>query len=151
MHTCNMRTITLIILHCSGTPEGKRLTFEDCKKDHIQQRKFKDIGYHYYIERDGKLYIGRPLEEVGAHCKLHNTHSIGICYEGGLDANGEAADTRTEAQRDTLLDLLIRLKQQFPKALIFGHNEFDKSKVCPSFDVEEYRAIFALKDIISLE
>ena len=143
MHTCNMRTITLIILHCSGTPEGKRLTFKDCKKDHIQQRKFKDIGYHYYIERDGKLYIGRPLEEVGAHCKLHNTHSIGICYEGGLDANGEAADT-------PLLDLLIRLKQQFPKALLFGHNEFDRSKACPSFDVEEYRTIFAKNSLLSL-
>ena len=145
-----MRTITLIILHCSGTPEGKRLTFKDCKNDHIQYRKFKDIGYHYYIERDGTLYKGRPLEEPGAHCKTHNAHSIGICYEGGLDANGEAADTRTEAQRDTLLDLLIQLKQQFPNALIFGHCEFDKSKPCPSFDAEEYRAIFAKNSLLSL-
>ena len=139
-----MRTITLIILHCSGTPEGKRLTFEDCKRDHIKHRGFKDIGYHYYVERDGSLHVGRPLEQVGAHCALHNTHSIGICYEGGLDENGESADTRTEAQRDTLLDLLIRLKQQFPNALIFGHNEFDRSKPCPSFDAEEYRAIFTM-------
>ncbi len=145
-----MRTITLIILHCSGTPEGKSLSFEECKKDHIQKRKFKDIGYHFYIERDGKLHEGRPLEKVGAHCKLHNTHSIGICYEGGLDENGVAKDTRTAAQRDTLLDLLIRLKQQFPKALIFGHNEFNKSKACPSFDVEEYRTIFAKNSLLSL-
>ena len=138
-----MRTITLIILHCSGTPEGKNLSFEACKKDHVQHRHFKDIGYHYYIERDGSLHKGRKLEEVGAHCHLHNTHSIGICYEGGLDENGQPTDTRTQAQRDTLLDLLIRLKQQFPNALIFGHNEFDKSKPCPCFDAEEYRMVFA--------
>ena len=69
-----MRTITLIILHCSGTPEDKKLSFEACKKDHIQHRHFKDIGYHYYIERDGSLHKGRPLEEPGAHCHLHNTH-----------------------------------------------------------------------------
>ena len=140
-----MRIITLIILHCSGTPEGVRLAFEDCKRDHIEHRKFKDIGYHYYIERDGSLHEGRALEEVGAHCLHHNKHSIGICYEGGLDANGEAADTRTEAQRDTLLDLLIRLKQQFPNALIFGHNEFDSTKRCPCFDAEEYRMVFSNK------
>ena len=139
-----MRTIALLILHCSGTPEGKRLTFEACKKDHIQHRRFKDIGYHYYIERDGTLHEGRPLEEIGAHCYLHNTHSIGICYEGGLDENGESADTRTPAQRDTLLDLLICLKQQFPNTLIFGHREFDNTKSCPSFDAEEYREIFRL-------
>lgn len=83
-----MRTITLIILHCSGTPEGKSLSFEACKRDHIKNRGFKDIGYHYYVERDGTLHEGRPLEEIGAHCRLHNTHSIGICYEGGLDEDG---------------------------------------------------------------
>ncbi len=136
-----MRVITLIILHCSGTPEGKRLTFEACKRDHMKYRHFKDIGY--YIERDGTLHEGRALAEVGAHCYLHNTHSIGICYEGGLDENGDPADTRTQAQRDTLLDLLIRLKQQFPNALIFGHNEFEKTKSCPSFDAAEYRTIFS--------
>ena len=59
------------------------------------------------------------------------------------DENGQPADTRTQAQRDTLLDLLIRLKQQFPNALIFGHNEFNKSKPCPCFDAEEYRMVFA--------
>ncbi|MGX8682835.1 MAG: N-acetylmuramoyl-L-alanine amidase [Bacteroidales bacterium] len=138
-----MRTITLIILHCSGTPEGKSLSFEACKRDHIKNRGFKDIGYHYYVERDGTLHEGRPLEEVGAHCRLHNTHSIGICYEGGLDEDGQPADTRTEAQRDTLFDLLIRLRQQFPRTLIMGHNDFDKSKPCPCFDVDEYRAVFS--------
>ena len=77
-----MRTITLIIIHCSATPEGRRLDFETCRRDHIRHRGFTDIGYHFYITRDGEIHRGRPLEKVGAHCKNHNRHSIGICYEG---------------------------------------------------------------------
>lgn len=83
-----MRTITLIILHCSATREGQSFGFEDCRRDHIRHRGFRDIGYHYYITRDGTVHRGRPLEQVGAHCCNHNRHSIGICYEGGLDGEG---------------------------------------------------------------
>ena len=77
-----MRTITLIIIHCSATPEGRSLSFEECRRDHIMHRHFRDIGYHFYITRDGTVHDGRPIEKVGAHCEGHNSHSIGICYEG---------------------------------------------------------------------
>ena len=113
-----MRTITLIIIHCSATPEGKSLSAEACRQDHIRHRGFRDIDYHFYITRDGEIHPGRSLEKVGAHCRNHNTHSIGICYEGGLDAEGQAKDTRTLAQRGALLALLRELKKKFPEALI---------------------------------
>ena len=113
-----MRTITLIILHCSATREGQSFGFEDCRRDHIRHRGFRDIGYHYYITRDGTVYRGRPLEQVGAHCRNHNRHSIGICYEGGLDAEGRAKDTRTEAQKVSLSALVGELKERFPQALV---------------------------------
>lgn len=44
-----MRTITLIIIHCSATPQGVRLSFDDCRQDHIRHRGFNDIGYHFYV------------------------------------------------------------------------------------------------------
>ena len=71
---------------------------------------------------------------IGAHCLNHNRHSIGICYEGGLDAAGQPADTRTEAQKVALIELLKQLRQRFPKALIMGHNTLDPMKACPCFD-----------------
>ena len=43
-----MRTITLLIVHCSATPQGVALGFEDCRRDHIRHRGFRDIGYHFY-------------------------------------------------------------------------------------------------------
>ena len=130
-----MRTITLIIIHCSATPQGSSLSFEECRRDHIMHRHFRDIGYHYYITRDGVVHEGRPIEKVGAHCEGHNSHSIGVCYEGGLDANGKPADTRTDAQRKALKSLIEDLHQRFPKALIVGHHDLNPNKACPGFKV----------------
>ena len=130
-----MRTITLIIIHCSATPEGRSLSFEECRRDHIMHRHFRDIGYHFYITRDGTVHDGRPIEKVGAHCEGHNSHSIGICYEGGLDANGKPADTRTEAQRKALKSLVERMHRLFPEALIVGHHDLNPRKACPCFKV----------------
>ena len=137
-----MRKITLIILHCSATRKNKRYTAEDCKRDHLKRPGFKDIGYHYYIEQDGTVKDGRPIEKEGAHCLHHNHHSIGICLEGGLNEQGKPADTRTGGQEIALINLLAQLKEQFPHALILGHNMLDPSKDCPCFDTSEYRELF---------
>ena len=67
-----MRTITLIVIHCSATPEGRGLDAGACRLDHVRNRHFSDIGYHYYVTRDGIVHAGRPPERVGAHCKGHN-------------------------------------------------------------------------------
>ncbi len=130
-----MRKITLIIIHCSATPDGSSLSFEECRRDHIMHRHFRDIGYHFYITRDGTVHDGRPIEKIGAHCEGHNSHSIGICYEGGLDANGKPADTRTEAQRKAMKSLVERMHRLFPKALIVGHHDLNPTKACPCFKV----------------
>ena len=135
-----MRTITLIIIHCSATREGRNFDFESCRYDHIHHRGFKDIGYHFYITRDGEIHNGRPMAQVGAHCKNHNAHSIGICYEGGLSADGKPSDTRTLLQRGSMLALLRELRRLYPKALIVGHCDLNPLKDCPCFDATgEYR------------
>ena len=137
-----MRTITLIIIHCSATPQGVRLSFDDCRRDHIRHRGFNDIGYHFYVTRDGEIHRGRPYERIGAHCRNHNRHSLGICYEGGLTASGQPADTRTLHQKASLVALLRELKRVFPRALIVGHHDLNPMKNCPCFDAaKEYREL----------
>ena len=130
-----MRTITLIVIHCSATREGTRYPFAECRRDHIAHRRFKDIGYHYYIDREGVIWPGRPEQEVGAHCKNHNKHSIGVCYEGGLDRWGRPKDTRTQAQKRAMEVLLEDLKERYPRALVVGHHDLDPLKACPCYDV----------------
>lgn len=129
-----MRPICLIVIHCSATRANRSYTVDDCRRDH-RDRGFADIGYHYYITRDGKVHAGRPLCQVGAHARGFNQHSIGICYEGGLDNDGRPADTRTPQQRTSMDRLLACLKAVFPQACIVGHNQLNPNKACPCFQV----------------
>lgn len=131
------RTITELIVHCSATPEGVDYTVDDIRKWHKQQG-WSDIGYHYVVYRNGLIVDGRDVDLIGAHCLKggHNTHSIGICYVGGVDKDDikKSKDTRTHEQRAALKAILIDLKRLYPNAKIYGHRDFDKGKDCPSFD-----------------
>lgn len=136
-----MRKINKIIVHCSATPEGREVIVEEIDKWH-KANGWKGIGYHYVVYLDGSIHKGRDEKEVGAHCAGQNTNSIGICYIGGVEADGKTPkDTRTEAQKKSLLELLKKLKEKYPNATIHGHREF-ASKACPSFDAKyEYRGL----------
>ena len=130
-----MRKINKIIIHCSATPEGKPVTVAQIRDAHVRGNGWNDIGYHFVIELDGSIRTGRPLDCVGAHCYGHNTHSIGICYVGGVATDGHTPkDTRTPAQRRALRSLVADLCRRFPEASVHGHNEF-AAKACPSFNV----------------
>ena len=130
----NADSVKFLVLHCSATRCNQDYSVEQLRRDH-KSRGFYDVGYHFYIRRDGTVTRHRRLDEVGAHCRPFNRCSIGICYEGGLDTNGKPKDTRTIAQRGSLVKLLIELKQKFPKAAIRGHNEMPGAtpKECPCF------------------
>lgn len=135
------RYINEIIVHCSATAEGKDFTVSDIKKWHLA-RGFSDIGYHYIIYRDGSINKGRDESKIGAHCTGHNSNSIGVCYIGGCAADGKTPkDTRTEAQKNSLLKLLRELKNKYPKVSIHSHKDF-ANKACPSFDAtKEYSSL----------
>jgi len=133
-----MRVITKIIVHCTASREGKRVSVADVTELH-KKRGFETIGYHYLIGLNGEIWQGRPEDKVGAHTEGHNTNSIGVCYVGGLDANLKPKDTRTPAQKEALLKLIKELKQRYPAATIHGHREF-ANKACPCFDAKtEYK------------
>lgn len=137
------RKIDKIILHCSATPEGKDYTVAQIRQWHLA-RNFSDIGYHYVIYRDGSVHRGRSENKIGAHTTGYNSHSIGICYIGGIVRDGKTPkDTRTEAQRSALVKLLRELRERYPSATIHGHNEF-ANKACPSFIVNKDPDICAL-------
>lgn len=132
----NHREITLLVVHCSATRCDRDYSFETCREDHIRNRGFADIGYHFYITRDGRIHRGRSLDREGAHARGWNRHSIGICYEGGLDPQGRPADTRTAAQRASLTALLARLRTDYPDATTVGHRDLPGvNKACPCYDV----------------
>ena len=133
------RRINEIIVHCTATPEGRDYTVADIRQMHKAQG-WLDIGYHYLIYRDGSIHEGRNVDLVGAHCQGHNAQSIGVCYVGGVARDGKTPkDTRTPAQKDALVHLLMQLVCLYPGATIRGHRDF-AAKACPSFDAtSEYK------------
>lgn len=135
-----MRWINKIIVHCSDSPYMRDDSAADIDAWH-RQRGFRKIGYHYVVRLDGRIEKGREEREVGAHCKTQNLHSIGVCYIGGRDPNGKLADTRTQAQKESLYTLLSSLVEKY-HCPVFGHRDFSR-KPCPCFDAKaEYADLY---------
>ena len=131
-----MRAIKKIIVHCADTPDGRDDKAADIKRWHTEERGWSDIGYHYVVDLDGTIEPGRPIEKAGAHCTGHNADSIGVCYIGGCDKKMQPKDTRTDAQKTSLLLLLKYLVAKYPGVTIYGHRDF-ANKSCPSFDAKK--------------
>ena len=143
-----MRAIDLIVIHCSATREDRAFTEQALEASHRLQG-FDGTGYHFYVRRDGRVLTTRPVSRVGAHVRGYNAHSIGICYEGGLDRYGNPKDTRTEWQRHSLRGLVRALLQDYPGSWVVGHRELSPDlngngeiepeewiKACPCFNAE---------------
>lgn len=143
-----------VCIHCSATPEGSRLTFDDCVNMHTTTKEkggrgWSDIGYNIYIERDGSIHIGRKFGDLLAHAKGHNKDFLAICYEGGLDTDGQPKDTRTDAQKQSLLTCKLFIERIYNVTEWIGHRDLSPDvnndgvitpdewmKSCPCFDVK---------------
>ena len=151
------RKVDMIVIHCSASKASVNYTFDQCVKDH-KARGFKQCGYHRFIAKDGTIHIGRNFDYLGAHVEGYNAKSIGICYEGGLDEKSTskksiAKDTRTEAQKASILKCIKEAMEYGNITRIIGHRDLSPDlngngivephewvKVCPSFDaVAEYK------------
>lgn len=153
----NKQDIDAIVIHCSATREGADFKASDIDRWHKQQG-WQMIGYHYVIDLDGTIEPGRPLTMNGAHTntagtsgRAYNSHSIGICYIGGLDKDGtHPKDTRTPKQKEAMRRLVEQLMEHYNIVEVIGHRDAspDKNgngevepsewiKSCPSFDVRD--------------
>lgn len=140
-----MREINEIFIHCAATKPQWMISatadqkVAEIRRWHVEERGWRDIGYHFVIDRSGDTVEGRPIEEIGAHVRGHNRNSIGICLVGGWGGatTDQFEEHFTELQRQALWKLLDDLTAQFPNARIRGHNEV-AAKACPCFDVSEF-------------
>jgi N-acetylmuramoyl-L-alanine amidase len=132
-----------IIIHHSGTKEGDAETF---RKNHIEVRGWRDIGYHYVINNgtyqpDGLIETGRTEAEDGAHCSADgmNRKSIGICLVGNFDID-KPTPAQMEALERLCMDIIERHK--IPVSRVLGHGEVKGAATnCPgkNFDMVEFR------------
>ena len=83
-------------------------------------------GYHYVIEKSGKIVSATPENEEGIHTIGKNLESLGIALAGNFDAT-----LPTEAQKEALRGLLVRLGAKYKVTYdkIVPHRTFS-SKTC---------------------
>ncbi len=142
-----MRPIDEIIIHCSATRptwwSGRTINqkIAEIRRWHVNDRGWKDIGYHYVIDRDGTVGTGRPIDQIGAHVQGHNTGTIGVCLIGGhgAAATDKFEDHFTPEQAASLSSLIYKLRPYYGIYKITGHNDY-ANKGCPGFKVAPWWA-----------
>ena len=151
------RHVNAIVIHCSATPNGRRVTAAEVDRWHAdfgfmrreawrkaQNPDLGHIGYHFLIRVSGTVETGRHLEEVGAHTQGNNASTIGVCMAG--------TDAFSLEQWESLRKNITALRKLYPGARVLGHRDYSPdlngdgqvtrdewTKICPGFDVAEWR------------
>lgn len=125
------RQVNKVFVHCSASDNPDHDNVATMRKWHVEERGWSDVGYHYFIRKDGTLERGRNLEFTPAAQKGHNTGSIAICL------HGLAKTAFTLEQFQTLTELCGLIKVAYDNDITFhGHCEVS-SKTCPVFDYKQ--------------
>ena len=129
-----MRQIRRIVVHHAAAATN----FERMRRDHIDNRGWSDIGYHFVIEERGKVRLGRPVHRQGAHVVGNNADTIGVCV--AVDAR---EPVRPRAMR-ALVRIVADLLRQYGLTVsdVVGHGEL-AATLCPCMDMDELRARIA--------
>jgi hypothetical protein len=119
-----------VVLHHSGNRGEKNPA--EIENKHMQERRWKDIGYHYLIDRSGVVYEGCYLSFKGSHVEKANSRKIGVLVMGDfepqlLDRDDDIAAVQISATRD----LILTLKRHFPIVNLGGHRDYKLSTECP--------------------
>lgn len=133
-----MRKIKQIIIHHSASP-AHTTTVDLVRKWHVEDRGWKDIGYHYMIDENGEVHRGREDKIIGAHCKGNNRFTLGVCVFGNYQ-NEQMKPIVFESLRNLVSGLKTRYGLQ--SGDIYGHRDFGKT-VCPGDNL--YRMLDELR------
>jgi N-acetylmuramoyl-L-alanine amidase len=132
------RAIKWIIIHQSASNNSAHDNIETIRQWHVSERKFKDVGYHYFIRKDGTLEKGRLEDKEGAHAKGHNRGTIGICLSGlfhKTDPKLQPTPEQLNALEVLLIDLCSR--HELTRQDILGHADVGATD-CPGFDLDKW-------------
>lgn len=111
----------MIVLHHAA---AKSCTPQQVHQWHLNNG-WSGIGYHFFINKDGQIFRGRPEDTVGSHAKGYNSKSIGICFEGDY-----TTQFMPKAQLKAGKELVAYLKNKYKITNIKGHRDLMATS-CP--------------------
>lgn len=125
-----MRDIHTIIFHCSASDNPDHDDVSVIRQWHLA-RGWKDVGYHYFVKKDGTIQQGRPIDQIGAHVFGHNDGTVGLCFSGRTEF--------TRAQAAAATGAIALIEAQVGKTLeLHSHNEYTNLKTCPNFVLADF-------------
>jgi N-acetylmuramoyl-L-alanine amidase len=137
------RYVTRVFVHCSASDDpalvGQKL-IDTITHWHLNRKPplkpFKEIGYHFVIDKPGQTFPCRSLEKIPAGQEGHNIGSIAICVHGLKDF--------TPTSMSALQSLCQEINSAYEGKVTFhGHKEVNPHKECPVYD---YKKILNLEE-----
>ena len=141
-----MRQIKYIVIHCTAGRAQQKTS--DIIAYWRLKLGWKSFGYHWIVGEDGtKERLTEDYAPTNG-VKGFNANSIHLCYKGGWDGT----DTRTDAQKRSLFELVQHYIKLYPNAKVVGHRDLSPDlngdgkitsnewvKLCPCFNaIAEY-------------
>lgn len=125
------RSIDSVVVHHFYRPTADvwrgRQTLETVRRLHVQTNGWADIGYHIVVGPDDTIWLARPIEDAGAHCKGHNDTSIGVAFAADFDTENPADNGLATGQKAVAA---ICDRFGIPDECVFFHRDFSP-KSCP--------------------
>ena len=134
------RKIKFIFVHCTASRQTWSV---DALLKEFRNKGWHYPGYHWVVTADGKRTQLMTEDLPSNGVKNHNHEAINVAYMGGISRTGKPIDNRTDAQKESLRELLKELRQRYPDK---NHNgvvdPWERIKECPCFDaIPEYADI----------
>lgn len=139
---------SIITIHHAG--DGDIKTPADIEEKHLGEKcnycdyipgvsgpnGWSDIGYHYFIDKSGKIYEARAIGYKGVHVSKNNSYKIGINLLGDYNSEGiltSKHDVLPKEQIQACINLVNELKKYFPLIELGGHRDYalNPDAACP--------------------
>ncbi len=142
-----MNGVTRITIHHEGskanndtTPAQVAATLQRIQGQHKKRMGAGDIGYHFIIDRTGRIWQGRDSVYQGAHTSGANSHNIGVMLLGNFEIQQPTGE-QLSSMRSLVLSL-ARLHGLNPRTDVRGHSDFGNTQ-CPGKNLKPHVKAFA--------
>lgn len=107
---------------------------EVIRRSHVEARGFADIGYHYVIDPQGRIWEGRSVVYQGAHVHDHNEHNLGVLVLGNFERQTPTAAATASLDRFVASQME---RYSVPMARVKTHREITVTE-CPGENLQRY-------------
>ncbi len=112
---------------------------EQIRQSHLRRTakgggRWADIGYHYVVDAQGRVWEGRSIRYQGAHVQDHNENNMGILCLGNFERQ---SPTR---EQTAALDRFVATQMRsygVPLSRVYTHRELNPTE-CPGRNLQRY-------------